>query len=107
MKVGIRKPDPMKSIKARTTGRAKRAVKSSIDPTYGKKGAGWVKDPKKDAYNAVYRRTSISAMDAAKMAAGENPSNRAGGDTLGEIMVGIVVFIVLLPILLMLVTCSH
>lgn len=59
MKIGMRKPSPMKSLKARTTGRIKRSVKSAIDPTYGKKGTGWVKDPKKAAYNAVYRRTTV------------------------------------------------
>ena len=59
MKVGIRKPSLKKSVKARTTGRVKRAVKSSIDPTYGKKGMGWVKDPKKAAYNKVYNKTTV------------------------------------------------
>lgn len=63
MKVGVRKPSIKKSIKARTTGRAKRALKSSIDPTYGKKGAGWIKDPKKAAYNSVYSKTTVSAKD--------------------------------------------
>ncbi|WP_099336066.1 hypothetical protein [Clostridium cadaveris] len=75
MKVGIRKPSLKKSVKARTTGRVKRAVKSSIDPTYGKKGAGWIKDPKKAAYNKVYNKTTV----------GINPvSNNKGrvGDTL-------------------------
>lgn len=63
MKVGVRKPSIKKSIKARTTGRAKRALKSSIDPTYGKKGTGWIKDPKKAAYNSVYSKTTVSAKD--------------------------------------------
>ncbi|NME63612.1 hypothetical protein HF846_03235 [Clostridium cadaveris] len=59
MKIGIRTPSLKKSIKARTTGRAKRIVKRSVDPTYGKKGAGWVKDPKKAAYNKVYNKTTL------------------------------------------------
>ena len=37
MKVAIRKPSIKKSIKARTTGKAKRAIKSSINPMYEKK----------------------------------------------------------------------
>jgi hypothetical protein len=27
---------------------------------YGRKGAGWVKSPRKAAYNKVYRKTSFS-----------------------------------------------
>ncbi len=59
MKYGIRKPSLKKSFKARTTGRAKRAVKKAIIPGYGKKGMGWVKNPKKAAYNKLYNKTSI------------------------------------------------
>ena len=47
MKIGMRKPSLKKSLKARTTGKAKRAVKKAVIPGYGKKGAGWLKDPKK------------------------------------------------------------
>lgn len=63
IKVGVRKPSIKKSIKARTTGRVKRQLRSSIDPTYGKKGMGWIKDPKKAAYNTIYRRTTVSAKN--------------------------------------------
>ncbi|UTR12779.1 MULTISPECIES: hypothetical protein [Evansella] len=66
MKFGIRKPSLKKSLKARTTGRAKRAVKKSVVPVYGKKGMGWVKNPKKAAYNKVYRKTSFSIFDLFK-----------------------------------------
>ena len=38
MKIGMRKPSVKKSFKARTTGKMKRAVKKSVNPTYGKKG---------------------------------------------------------------------
>lgn len=38
MKFGIRTPSFKKSFKARTTGRAKRAVKRAVIPGYGKKG---------------------------------------------------------------------
>ena len=60
MKFGIRKPSIKKSFKARTTGKAKRAVKKSLIPGYGKKGMGWFKNPKKAAYNKVYKKTSFS-----------------------------------------------
>ena len=49
MKMGMRKPSIKKSFKARTTGKAKRAVKKAVIPGYGKKGMGWVKDPKRAA----------------------------------------------------------
>lgn len=62
----IRKPSLKKSISARTTGRAKRAVKKAIIPGYGKKGTGWIKNPKKAAYNKVYNKTSISIFDIFK-----------------------------------------
>ena len=66
MKYGIRKPSIKRSIKARTTGKAKRAVKKAVVPGYGKKGAGWVKNPKKAAYNKVYKKTSFSLFDLFK-----------------------------------------
>ncbi|WP_338028417.1 hypothetical protein [Acidipropionibacterium jensenii] len=55
-----------KSLRARTTGRATRAVKRAIIPGYGKKGMGWIKDPKRAARNAVYRRTTFSVWDLFK-----------------------------------------
>ncbi len=39
----FRKPSLKVSFKARTTGRAKRAVKRAIIPGYGKKGTGFIK----------------------------------------------------------------
>ncbi len=68
MKVGIRKPSIKRSIKARTTGRVKRAIKKSVNPLYGKKGVGLITNPKKAVYNAVYHRTTISAKDVIKHA---------------------------------------
>lgn len=66
MKFGIRKPSPMRSIKARTTGKEKRAVKKAIMPGYGKKGMGWLTNPKKAAYNKVYKKTTFSIFDLFK-----------------------------------------
>jgi len=63
MKYGVRKPSVKKSISARTTGKIKRQVKSSVDPLYGKKGMGVINDPKKAAYNAVYDRTTVGVSD--------------------------------------------
>lgn len=47
MKIGMRKPSLKKSIKARTTGKAKRAVK-------------------KAAYNKIYKKTTFSIFDIFK-----------------------------------------
>ncbi|WP_096187167.1 hypothetical protein [Evansella halocellulosilytica] len=66
MKIGMRKPSLKKSLKARTTGRAKRSVKKAVSPGYGKKGVGWVKNPKKAPNNKVYRKTSFSIFDLFK-----------------------------------------
>ena len=66
MKFGMRKPSLKRSLKARTTGRAKRAVKKALIPGYGKKGMGWIKNPKKAAYNVIYKRTSFSLFDLFK-----------------------------------------
>lgn len=62
----MRKPSLKKSIKARTTGKAKRAVKKAVIPGYGKKGTGWLKDPKKATYNKVYKKTTFSIFDIFK-----------------------------------------
>lgn len=66
MKFGMRKPSIKRSFKARTTGRAKRAIKKKVIPGYGKKGMGWLKNPKKAAYNKIYNKTSFSFWDLFK-----------------------------------------
>lgn len=62
----FRRPSLKASFKARTTGRAKRAVKRAIIPGYGKKGTGFIKNPKRSMYNAVYHRTSIDTLKPIK-----------------------------------------
>ena len=62
----FRKPSLKASFKARTTGKAKRAVKRAIIPGYGKKGTGFIKNPKRSMYNAVYHRTSIDTLKPIK-----------------------------------------
>jgi len=65
MKVGMRKPSLKKSFKARTTGKLKRSVKSTINPLYGKKGMG-ILHPQKAIYNKVYNKTTFSVFDLLK-----------------------------------------
>ena len=59
MRFGMRKPSFKKSFRARTTGRAKRAVKRALIPGYGKK-------PRKAAYNKIYHKTTFSIWDLFK-----------------------------------------
>ena len=66
MKFGVRTPSLKKSIKARTTGSAKRTIKKALVPCYGKKGTGWIKNPKKAEYNKVYKKTSFNIFDLFK-----------------------------------------
>ena len=66
MKFGLRTPRLKKSFKARTAGWAKRAIKKAFIPGYGKKGMGWIKNPKKAVYNKIYRKTSFSLWDLFK-----------------------------------------
>lgn len=66
MKYGMRKPSIKRSISARTTGRAKRSVKRAINPYYGKKGTGWITNPKKAVYNKIYHKTTFSFWDLFK-----------------------------------------
>lgn len=66
MKVGLRTPSPKKSLKARTTGKVKRAAKKAVNPTYGKKGMGFIKDPERSIKNAAYHRTTAGVGDIVK-----------------------------------------
>ena len=66
MKFGVRTPSLKKSISARTTGRAKRSIKRALVPGYGKKGRGWITNPRKAAYNKIYRKTAVSFWDLFK-----------------------------------------
>ena len=66
MKFGLRTPSLKRSFVARTTGRAKRSIKRTIIPGYGKKGMGWIRNPKRAAYNKIYHRTSFSIFDLFK-----------------------------------------
>lgn len=63
MKFGVRKPSIKKRIKAKTTGRVKKAAKRTVNPLYGKKGMGLVNNPKKALYNKVYNSTTIGVSD--------------------------------------------
>ena len=60
MKFGVRTPSPRLSRKTRTTGKWKRQAKKALIPGYGRKGVGWIRNPRKAAYNKIYRKTTFS-----------------------------------------------
>lgn len=75
MKKGLRTPSIKKSVSARTTGKINRSIKGSINPTYGKKGMGMIKDPKKAVYNKVYNKTTFSVKDVYKVSHSNSSTN--------------------------------
>lgn len=66
MKIGIRTPSLKKSFKARTTGRINRTLKKSVNPLYGKKGMGYIKNPEKAIYNKVYHKVTVDPLGPLK-----------------------------------------
>ena len=66
MKFGMRKPSLKRSLKARTTSKWKRQAKMALIPGYGKKGMGWIRNPRKAADNKIYRKTTFSLWDLFK-----------------------------------------
>ncbi|MGO1469791.1 MAG: hypothetical protein ACTHW2_07195 [Tissierella sp.] len=57
MKFGIRKPSLKKKISAKTSIKRQIIHRSGIKMPRGK---GWIRNPKKYAYNKVYNKTSIN-----------------------------------------------
>lgn len=66
MKIGVRTPSLKKSLKARTTGRLNRTLKRSVNPLYGKKGMGYIKNPEKAIYNKVYHKVTVDPLKPLK-----------------------------------------
>jgi len=67
MKFGIRKPSLKKSFSARTSSLFTRTIKRALIPGYGKKGIGWLTNPKKALYNRVYNSLTIGLPDVLKI----------------------------------------
>ena len=66
MKIGVRTPSLKKSFKARTTGRINRTLKKSVNPLYGKKGMGYIKNPERAIYNKVYHKVTVDPLKPLK-----------------------------------------
>ena len=93
MKMGMRKPSIKKSIKARTTGKVKRSIKRSVNPLYGKKGMGFIKDPERSVKNAIYHRTTIGVGDIIKQAGSSADLPTAEGSGSGS---GLFIFLIVI-----------
>lgn len=78
MKFGMRKPSIKRSISARTTGKMKRTIKKTFNPLYGKKGMGYINNPKKAVYNKVYNKTTFSLKDVLKPRS-KNTNSKSSG----------------------------
>ena len=77
MKIGIRTPSLKKSFKARTTGRINRTLKKSVNPLYGKKGMGYIKNPEKAIYNKVYHKVMVDPLKPLKNGSRNNTRRTA------------------------------
>ena len=66
MKIGIRTPNPKKILKAETTGRVERKVKGTINPVYGKKGIGYLRDPERAVKNKIYHAVTVDPLKNVK-----------------------------------------
>lgn len=81
MKKGFRTPSVKRSVSARTTGRVKRAVKRSVNPTYGKNGMGYINNPQKAVYNKVYNKTTFGVNDIVNSGSGSRGIDKKTFDT--------------------------
>ena len=77
MKIGVRTPSLKKSLKARTTGRLNRTLKRSVNPLYGKKGMGYIKNPEKAIYNKVYHKVTVDPLKPLKNGSRNNTKRTA------------------------------
>lgn len=62
MKYGLRTPSFKKRLSARTSGAAKRKIKRALIPGYGRRGRGWLTNPRKALYNKIYRKTTFGCL---------------------------------------------
>lgn len=77
MKIGVRTPSLKKSFKARTTGRINRTLKKSVNPLYGKKGMGYIRNPEKAIYNKVYHKVTVDPLKPLKNGSRNNTKRTA------------------------------
>ena len=66
MKIGLRTPNLKLRVKARTTGKLKRKAKGAVNPLYGVKGMGYLKNPERAVKNKIYKKTSFDVFKVLK-----------------------------------------
>lgn len=81
MKTGIRTPSIEKKIKAKTTGKVKRKLKRTVNPLYGQKGMGYVKNPEKAIKNSIYHKTTIDAYSLIQPTETKNVISKRNNNT--------------------------
>ena len=63
MKIGFRTPNLKKRLRARTTGKIKRKAKKMINPFYGKKRIGFIKNPSRSIKNSIYHKVTVDPIN--------------------------------------------
>ena len=74
MKIGYRKRSINRSLSSMTSGRYKRMAKRVINPFYGRKGIGYLKNPSKAMRGAVYRRLTVGTSPSDLQRASRPPA---------------------------------
>lgn len=103
MKIGVRKPSLKKSFKAKTTGALKRKIKKALIPGYGKKGKGWITNPKKALYNKVYNKATVSTKDVVKSSLKDSKDSKkaATADIQQSLLLNIIIWFFVISIIIL------
>lgn len=93
MKFGLRTFSAKKRISSRLTGTAKRTLKRAIIPGYGKKGIGWINNPKKATYNHIYSKTTMGIDEIGKE---DNQAEKQKQSAKNDDYIGIIIVLIIL-----------
>lgn len=73
----FRKITPSKSFSTKYKAQATRKIKRKINPSYGKKGTGFIRNPKKAIYDYGYHRHTVGWNGASKHSRKKRTSPRS------------------------------
>ena len=76
MKFGMRKFSPKKRLGGAFKAKGTKSLKRMFIPGYGRKGSGWIKNPKRAAYNYLYKRTTVGLEDLFKTSKSKNNTEK-------------------------------
>lgn len=74
MKFGIRKPNPKRSFKARTTGKWKRQAKKALIPGYGRMGMGVDTEPQESRLQQDLPEDDVQHLGPAQVRQNMSPA---------------------------------